>query len=175
MTSIKPGLRVTLRFIQAWRQSPPPEAHFTRNGATPESRMATVEERRRKVIRSAQRDAYSEVLAGAVATLSDADELLDITASEIASLEAGLRNGSLDPRVVASAVADAVRTINAIHPALDRVEQDAASAYEVVNLDPADYEELQLDRFPHLEGALPMITEEYLLGEDNRDPLGGAK
>lgn len=171
------GEPYTLRRFAAYRENPPEGAERRINGRTPLQRIEAVDDRRRQGIREHQRAGYDRLRERAVGEVQGDEEELREVLKALQGMRADLvagRVGDIDKFM--TDIADSFQVVRTVVAELDGIDTDAEAAAEHIDMDPADYEESLLKRFPAYADSLPVLTEAYLLGEEGAlDPLAKAK
>lgn len=175
MKPLSVGRPMGLAEVEEWLLNPPPSAQFKRNGRSPELRMETLYERGRLKVAADQRDRYNEVRSRAVESCDGAATTISEVTAAVEQALAAMRLGTGSPEDVMAAVREGTATLSRLHQSLDFIDRDAEAATAMIDTDPTEYQAAQVERFPMLAKAMPVVTEEWLLGDPAApDPLGGA-
>lgn len=133
-------------------------------GRTPIDRAKDFEQQYSAHWRRKQVDGYTTVCNRANEAVEDSEEVLREAIKATKQSRRDLKRGTLNPAdVVTRIVPESMRGADEFLRDIEIIERDKEAATAMVDLDPADYQETVLERFPSM--PLPTLTEEYLLGQ----------
>lgn len=163
------GVEGSLSWCSRYRRNPPAEAQRIVNGRRPLTRVEEFERRLRTHRRRQQADKYDalraadeEVLRGLAGEFADAR-------TQIEKAWSGFKNGSVSAEEVQAWCAEAMAATRQFRGDLDRVESNRQAAIAFINRTPDEYEQELIERGLYVA---PVVTESWLRGESDRDPLG---
>ena len=172
MAKIQQGVPMSLLQMADWLNNPPADALRKRQGRSPEQRMQALYDRARKAKRRVMVERYDNLRTKSGQTATATAKTLDDLAKQIDAALNAMKQGTVTPDEVMALCADGIKQSNRINSVVDELERDDEAATSMIDMDPADYEAMLIERFPQAAKGLPVITEDFLLGEDDRDPLG---
>jgi hypothetical protein len=172
MAQIQPGRPMAILNMDHWLDNLPAGAQLKRNGRSPEQRMQALRDRARKAKRSLMVERYNNLRTKSGETATATAKTLGDLQKQIDAALKGMKQGTVSPDEVMALCADGIKVSNRVNSVVDELERDDEAATSMIDMDPADYESLLIERFPQAAKGLPIVTEDYLLGEDDRDPLG---
>lgn len=91
---------------------------------------------------------------------------------QTATITKAAKAGRVDPQQAEREIAQVIRAIQRDREALDQIDASIERIQAVADMDPADWQDTINSRFPATRNALPVITQDWLLGADDADPLG---
>ena len=158
-------MRATIHNLREWVTNPGPDANQIINGKTPHDRGKHLLSQAEQRIRSKQIALYDTKRGEDESTVKVSCEVLDELNDWTEDMRKGLRRGTADPEDVMRKVAESMRQLRDFAVEAEAVGANAIAAAEMVDKDPADFEQEQIvDRFPSLRGAV--LTPAYLRGEE---------
>lgn len=169
-----PGVPAALRYTESLIENPSPELMLRYNGATGLSRLENFHKRYRQKVRDQQVQRYGTVHESAGQRATDTARAVEQITKDLQAQLRAMKGGTLSPDEVMRFIAQAIRTVKAVEQTCDGIERDSEAATAMIDTDPSEWQQAEEERFPLLANSLPVLTEGYLTGETDADPLGEA-
>lgn len=156
-------MRATIHNLREWVQNPDPGANEIINGRTPHDRAKHALSQAEKRIRDKQVGLRETNRQGDETFVKVSCEVLDELDEAVTAMRKGLKRGTADPQDVMRKIAESMRQLRDFAVEAEAIDANAEAADAMVDKDPADFEQEQIDRFPSVPG--PVLTPAYLRGE----------
>jgi hypothetical protein len=157
------GEPVTLRYLSAWLENPPPQAD---NAAR--RRMEKLRDQYQTALRRRQCDGYGSVIDAVTATCDRVRDFLTIADPD--DIVGAVKAGRLDPDEAKAQVQQLMRESQNARARVESVERDCVAATDSINRSPEDFEEERVAKYGNW--VLPVVSEHWLLtGDPDLDPM----
>lgn len=164
-------MRANLREIDQWLENPQPGAEHVINSRTPYQRLQDLRERVERQVRGRQLSLYNSMREEKESDVEAMQEVLEELLDAVRTMRRDLTRGKTTPDEVMSLVGQSMSQLRDLAVNAESVERSGSLAAEMVDTEPADFEEQQQSRFPSLKYG-PVITAAFLRGEED-NPLAG--
>lgn len=161
------GEPVPLYAVQALVDDPP--AHFSDKQ---KRRLASFADRYEQAIRKAQRDRYAAAMGVVKETRDAITGSIEDHSQHVKKIHDAVAHGRMEPDDARKDLTATFREIKALRDRLEGLTRSERAAWDVTCLDADEYQVSRLERFPSLAQHLPRISQAWLDGEDEHDPLG---
>lgn len=158
-------MHATIAELRAWLENPDPGAEQIVNGRTPYDRVSHLLTQAERRVRGQQLRVYETNRERDRQMIAMSCEVLDELEHAVEDLRRRLRRGTTDPTKVMQQVAESMRGLRDLAVDAEAIQANAVSAAEMVDTDPADFEQQRLQRFSAVRS--PVVTAAFLRGEES--------
>lgn len=155
-----------LKDLDAWLRNPTPGAEQIINGQTPYERVKNLRKKVEQAVRGRQISSRTIVLEESAQEVEETVEGLREVLNATLALRKDLRRGKADPGEVLDKVGQSMHGLRVVAEDMQVIEASGRSADEMIDKDPADWQDHQQSRFP-VGGRGPEITVAFLRGEED--------
>lgn len=168
------GRRFTLREMDDWDANASVEAQARHGGVSAVQKMAGLRAAEETRLNQQRITRYKRLHEGAVQGLSELSDWCDAALREVESACVRMRQTG-DPSEVLQTTIRRLNMAPRVVAAVEELAKDAAAADGIVDMDVADFQDAEVERFPGLANALPFVTDEWLANDPKAPaPFGGA-
>ncbi len=122
-------------------------------------------------IRAEQRERYAEAVKVTRETQSLIEASIEQNNTLAREINEAMSHGRGDTAQAHQDLAQVFRETERLRERYAGLERSESDAWEMVCTDPDEYQMQRLERFPSLKNSLPRISQAWLDGSDETDPL----
>jgi hypothetical protein len=158
-------MRANLREIDQWLANPQPGAEQVINGRTPYQRVQDLRQQVETQVRGRQINLYNSMREERGSEVEAMRAVLEELLDAVQTMRRDLTRGKTTPDEVMSLVGRSMSELRDLAVDAESIDRSGRMATEMVDTDPAEWEEQQARRFP--AAGSPIITTGFLRGEED--------